>query len=70
ARARSDIADAGGCVLDTSNHRAGQQQDAPDVMSDVYPWLRIMTSALRYLRRPQAECEARKIAPRRASIYT
>ncbi|ERX76864.1 hypothetical protein P998_02138, partial [Pseudomonas aeruginosa E2] len=29
-----------------------------------------MTTALRYLRRPQAECEARKIAPRRASIYT
>ncbi|RMK35106.1 zonular occludens toxin [Pseudomonas aeruginosa] len=32
--------------------------------------LRIMTTALRYLWRPQAECEARKIAPRRASIYT
>ncbi|HBP6438962.1 TPA: hypothetical protein L5749_32735, partial [Pseudomonas aeruginosa] len=31
-----------------------------------HPWLRIMTTALRYLWRPQAECEARKIAPRRA----
>ncbi|WP_238427708.1 hypothetical protein, partial [Pseudomonas aeruginosa] len=28
-------ADAGGCVLDTSNHRAGQQQDAQDALSDV-----------------------------------
>ena len=36
----------------------------------VTPWIRIMTTALRYLWRPQAECEARKIAPRRASIYT
>ncbi len=33
-------------------------------------YIRIMTTALRYLRRPQAECEARKIALRRASIYT
>ena len=28
----------------------------------VTPWIRIMTTALRYLWRPQAECEARKIA--------
>ncbi len=41
-----------------------------ELLVSPYPRLRIMTSALRYLRRPQAECEARKIAPRRASIYT
>ncbi|WP_447444622.1 contractile injection system protein, VgrG/Pvc8 family [Pseudomonas aeruginosa] len=38
--------------------------------SDHYLHDRLATTALRYLRRPQAECEARKIAPRRASIYT